>query len=241
MNYKSVAAAFAVLTVIFAGATAYLAANPSTSTSTIISTQVSLSPTTVTSTVVSTSAHTVTSTQTVVSTQVSTSTSTITSPTTVTSTVVSTTTTPTTVTSTVTASGSPSYSVGVGYKSGIGFYLVNGTGFTLYFRTTDKPYNGTSTCTSTVCMTYWPAFYTSKLTLPPGLNASSFGTITLASGSKQLTYDGYPLYYWHTDTQAGQTNGQGIGNFYACTVPTPTATVTTTTTTTTTTSTGFGT
>jgi predicted lipoprotein with Yx(FWY)xxD motif len=121
--------------------------------------------------------------------------------------------------------------VGVGYKSGIGFYLVNGTGWTLYFRTTDKPYNGTSTCTSTGCMANWPAFYTSKLTLPPGLNASSFGTITLASGSKQLTYDGYPLYYWHTDTQAGQTNGQGIGNFYACTVPTPTATTTTTTTT----------
>ena len=127
-----------------------------------------------------------------------------------------------TVNTTVSGGLSPAFSVNIAYKAGIGFYLTNGTGFTLYFRSTDKPYNGTTTCKTTTCEANWPAFYTSSLSLAPGINASAFSTITPYNNTKILTYDGYPLFYWIHDTQPGDTTGQGTGGFYVATVPTPT-------------------
>ena len=122
---------------------------------------------------------------------------------------------------TVVGSALPAYTVGLGYNSSIGFYLTNGTGFTLYLFKVDKPSNGTSACNGT-CATNWPAFFTSKITVPPGLSASSFSTITRKDGSKQVTYNGWPLYHFHKDLQAGNTFGQGIGTvWFAYTVPTP--------------------
>ncbi|TLY12894.1 MAG: hypothetical protein E6K84_05545 [Thaumarchaeota archaeon] len=85
----------------------------------------------------------------------------------------------------------------------------------------DKPNNGTSACYGN-CAINWPAFSTSKVTVPPGLSASSFGTITRKDGSMQVTYNGLPLYYFHKDLQAGNTFGQGVGTvWFAYTVPTP--------------------
>ena len=162
-NYKAVSTVFIVLTIIFAGAAAYLVAYPST--------------------------KTVTST--------------------------------TTVTATNTGASAPQYTVNIAYKSGTGFYLTNSTGFTLYFRSTDTPNSGTTTCNTAVCEKNWPVFYAANLVLPPGLNSSSFGTITAYNSTKITTYDGYPLFYWISDSNPGSTAGQGIGNFYACTVPTP--------------------
>jgi predicted lipoprotein with Yx(FWY)xxD motif len=122
----------------------------------------------------------------------------------------------TTLTSTQTAqTGSSPYTVGIAYKSGLGAYLTNGSGWTLYLFTKDVPSNGTSACYGG-CATAWPPFYSTSLNLPPGLNASSFGTITRTDGSKQLTYNGWPLYQFAPDKQAGQTNGQGVeGLWYA--------------------------
>lgn len=130
-------------------------------------------------------------------------------------------TTTSTATKTVTVS-TPQYTVNIAYKTGIGFYLTNATGFTLYFRSTDTPNSGSTTCTTAICEKSWPVFYTSNLVLPPGLNSSSFGTITAYNSTKITTYDGYPLFYWISDSAPGSTTGQGVGNFYACTVPTPT-------------------
>lgn len=136
---------------------------------------------------------------------------------TITSTQVSTTTS--VVTKTASALG---YTVNIAYKSGIGFYLTNATGFTLYFRSTDTPNSGTTTCNTAVCEKNWPVFYAATLNLPPGLNASSFATMTAYNNTKITTYDGYPLFYWISDSAPGAATGQGIGSFYACTVPTPT-------------------
>lgn len=181
-NYKGIASAFIVLTIIFAAATGYLLAFPS--------------------------AKTTTSTQT------------------------------TTSTKTITGSGSGAFTVNIAYKSGVGFYLTNATGFALYFRATDTPNSGTTTCTTPVCEKNWPVFFAPTLNLPPGLNMSSFGTITAYNSTKITTYDGYPLFYWVSDSSPGSTTGQGIGGFYLCTVPAPAApaasAVSTTTTSTTT-------
>ena len=133
--------------------------------------------------------------------------------------------------------GGPSYSIGVAYKPSIGIYLTNSTGFTLYFRSTDTPKSGTTTCNTDVCEKNWPAFYTSALTLAPGLQISAtFDTITPYNSTKIVTFDGYALFYWMGDKSPGDTLGQGVGHFYVATAPTPVTPSSTTTTTTTTTS-----
>jgi len=118
------------------------------------------------------------------------------------------------------------------------YYLTNGTGWTLYLFTNDTPYGGTSSCYGQ-CQTFWPPLYgsASDLSLSTGLNASSFGTITRTDGTKQITYEGWPLYYYAGDKAAGQTNGQGKGgtwfvvNFPKISIPSSATTQTVQTTT----------
>lgn len=126
---------------------------------------------------------------------------------------------------------SSQYSVNIASQPEIGSYLTNATGWTLYTFALDIPSNGTSRCTGS-CIEKWPAFYVTNLTLPSGLNATSFTVITRPDGSKQLAYDGWPLYYFTSDTKPGDTNGQGVANVWSvCTVPTPFSVVTSTATT----------
>jgi predicted lipoprotein with Yx(FWY)xxD motif len=114
---------------------------------------------------------------------------------------------------------SPSDTVGMAYKSPLGLYMTNSSGFTLYIFTKDVPNNGTSACYGS-CAQFWPPFYTSNLVVPPGVNASKFSVITRTDGTKQLAYDGQPLYTYAPDKQAGQTNGEGVeGSWYVATVP----------------------
>jgi predicted lipoprotein with Yx(FWY)xxD motif len=121
-----------------------------------------------------------------------------------------------------TTSSAPQYSVNLSYNVSVGNYLTNATGFSLYMYTPDTPYSGNSTCYGG-CAKAWPPFYTSTLSLPQGLNASEFGTITRTDGTKQTTYMGYPLYFYAYDKQAGQTNGQGVGHvWYLLTASGPT-------------------
>ena len=124
--------------------------------------------------------------------------------------------------------GAPN-SVGVAYKPSIGLYMTNGSGFTLYFRSTDTPNSGTTTCTTNECEASWPVFYQSSLNLPPGLGSLQFSTITAYNTTKITTYDGYPLFYWVGDTKAGDTTGQGVSGFYVATLPTLSGHSTTTT------------
>jgi predicted lipoprotein with Yx(FWY)xxD motif len=114
-------------------------------------------------------------------------------------------------TSTVMAENT-SYTVELKNSSTLGLYLANGTGFTLYTYTNDVPNSGASACGSG-CIGAWPAFYTATLVLAPGLNASSFNTITRSGGAMQLTYKGWPLYLFVGDHQAGQISGNGVNGF----------------------------
>lgn len=108
-----------------------------------------------------------------------------------------------------------SYTVNFATASGVGSYLVNGSGFTLYFLVKD-PGNGSSTCYGG-CLTFWPPFYAgSKLTLPSGLKASDFGVASRTDGKLQTTYKGYPLYYYVKDTKPAEIGGEGDHGFYAC-------------------------
>jgi predicted lipoprotein with Yx(FWY)xxD motif len=115
-----------------------------------------------------------------------------------------------------------SYTVNIAYNASVGGnYLVNATGWTMYLYTPDTPFSGNSTCYSS-CATYWPVVHytANSLVLPPTLNASDFNTIIRTDGTTQLTYKGYPVYYYLGDKAAGQTSGQGVmGIWYVFNVP----------------------
>lgn len=122
------------------------------------------------------------------------------------------------VTSTVHAANT-SYTVSVMNSASIGNYLVNASGFTLYYNKNDVQNAGTSVCNGG-CASAWPPFYVSTVVVPSSLSSNSFGTMTRNDGTKQLTYDGYPLYRFAGDTSSGQTNGQGLDNvWYAVPIP----------------------
>ena len=114
-----------------------------------------------------------------------------------------------------------SFAIALAYKPSLGTYLTNSTGWTVYLFTNDTRGGGKSSCYGE-CQTFWPPVQASasSLSLAMGLNASSFGTITRTDGSTQLTYQGWPLYYYALDKAAGQANGQGKdGTWFVLNVP----------------------
>ena len=118
--------------------------------------------------------------------------------------------------------------VGISNNSGIGSYLVDAKGITLYWTTRDSV--GQSNITGTT-LANWPLFYSAGVTVRGSLSASDFATITRADGSTQTTYKGWPLYYYIGDKVAGDTTGQGLAGVWFAASPTvsgPTATTTST-------------
>ena len=83
--------------------------------------------------------------------------------------------------------------------------LANARGFTLYSFAPDTP--TTSRCYGS-CAAYWPPV-TGTATASPGL-PGRISTITRTDGTRQLSYNGHPLYTYIADTAPGQANGNNI-------------------------------
>jgi hypothetical protein len=78
-----------------------------------------------------------------------------------------------------------------------------------------KDTGNTSQCTG-ACASEWPPVTASgTVTAGGSATSSDLGTITRSDGTKQVTYDGHPLYYYAGDSAAGQASGQGSDNFGA--------------------------
>jgi predicted lipoprotein with Yx(FWY)xxD motif len=101
----------------------------------------------------------------------------------------------------------------VGTRStSLGTVLVGTNGDTLYLSTADS--KNKSNCTGS-CATTWPPLTTKGSPKAKGsAKSSDLGTITRSGGVKQVTYKHHPLYYFVSDTAAGQTTGEGVGGFY---------------------------
>ncbi|MGZ4349189.1 MAG: COG4315 family predicted lipoprotein [Solirubrobacteraceae bacterium] len=102
----------------------------------------------------------------------------------------------------------------VGTASGAnGKYLVGSSGRALYLWVADP--NDKSVCAG-ACASFWPPLLTKSAPVAAsGVTAGQLGTITRSNGSKQVTYDGHPLYYFSEDTSAGSIKGQGNNGFGA--------------------------
>lgn len=99
------------------------------------------------------------------------------------------------------------HAVKMATKDGVGSYLVDAKGMTLYWFKKDSP--GKSACAGP-CVANWPIYYRENVAPGDGTKAEDFGTITRDDGKKQTTFRGYPLYYWAGDKAAGDAKGQGM-------------------------------
>jgi predicted lipoprotein with Yx(FWY)xxD motif len=98
-------------------------------------------------------------------------------------------------------------------QTSVGNTLVDANGRTLYLFEADR--RGVSTL-SPAGLAVWPAF-TGAVTpqAKGGAVAADIGTVAGPGGTRQVTYNGHPLYYYVGDHQPGSTAGQGLNQFGA--------------------------
>jgi predicted lipoprotein with Yx(FWY)xxD motif len=103
-------------------------------------------------------------------------------------------------------------------KDGLGTFLANEKGITLYLFKKDAP--GKSVCgTANGCIGKWPVYFADAIAKDAGINEQAVGSITRDDGVKQTTYNGMPLYYFFKDKDKGDTNGQGVNNVWYVVAP----------------------
>jgi len=99
----------------------------------------------------------------------------------------------------------------------LGNYLVDKDDKTLYFFSNDA--DGKNNC-SGGCVSAWPIFsgaVPTQAQLGKGLSASDFAVITTTDGKNQITYKGWPLYYFspkNVPEPPNTTSGEGAGNVW---------------------------
>jgi predicted lipoprotein with Yx(FWY)xxD motif len=103
------------------------------------------------------------------------------------------------------------YTVGIANKAGIGDYLVDSKGMTIYYFQRDNYQKSNATA---AIVKVWPVFYAANVIPQPPLLAGDFRTITRDDGTMQSTYLGWPLYYYAQDQVAGDTQGQQFNNMW---------------------------
>src|SRR3954464_3570179 len=94
----------------------------------------------------------------------------------------------------------------------LGKILVDSKGMTLYLYSRDEKEK--STCYMQ-CETNWPILRpgSGEPTGSADINGK-LGVIDRTDGTKQVTYNDIPLYYWHLDEKAGDTKGQAVGGVW---------------------------
>lgn len=87
-------------------------------------------------------------------------------------------------------------------------YLADDKGMTIYYFKNDV--EGKSNCVDD-CLANWPLVKAGDYEVPEGYDKADFGKITREdNGEDQLTYKGYPLYYFVKDESQGDMNGEGV-------------------------------
>ena len=108
------------------------------------------------------------------------------------------------------ASGAATISVA---GSSLGQILVDGNGKTLYLFEADT---GTQSTCAGACAQAWPPLTTNGTPKAAGgASQSLLGTTARSEGTRQVTYNGHPLYFFVSDAKPGETNGEGSTAFGA--------------------------
>jgi predicted lipoprotein with Yx(FWY)xxD motif len=93
-----------------------------------------------------------------------------------------------------------------------GKVIWDGRGFALYAFTRDRR-GGTSRCYG-ACAKAWPVYYSkAALRAGPGIKRSLLGTVRRRDGRRQITYNGWPLYYYVHENRPGLILCQNVDEF----------------------------
>lgn len=100
----------------------------------------------------------------------------------------------------------------------LGKILVDSKGMTLYLYSRDEL--GKSNCYNQ-CETNWPILRPPASGAPTGAAdiGGTLGVIDRTDGTKQVTYNKIPLYYWKDDKAAGDVLGQAVGGVWWIVAP----------------------
>ncbi|WP_128434840.1 SCO0930 family lipoprotein [Streptomyces cyaneus] len=100
----------------------------------------------------------------------------------------------------------------------LGEVLTDSAGLTLYRFDKDTADPAKSNCDGD-CATKWPPVPADDATAGAGIDKALLGSVTRSDGSKQLTVDGWPVYRYVKDRNAGDVNGQGVGGTWYALAP----------------------
>jgi len=93
-----------------------------------------------------------------------------------------------------------------------GRILFDGRGRALYAFTRDTR-SGPSRCYS-ACAAAWPVYYAPRtLVAGTGVRQGLLGTVRRDGGRRQVTYNGWPLYHYVSDTRPGQVTCQNVREY----------------------------
>lgn len=107
---------------------------------------------------------------------------------------------------------SSSVTIALASNAQLGKVLADGNGRTLYLFTKDTP--GTSNCYDK-CEQSWPPLVSSaKPVVKDGISDALIGTTQRKDGTSQITYNGWPLYFFGKDQNPGDTAGQSVGKVW---------------------------
>jgi predicted lipoprotein with Yx(FWY)xxD motif len=90
-------------------------------------------------------------------------------------------------------------------------YFTDAMGRTLYSFVVDKKNDNNFTTGDAAHDAAWPIYAETLTSVPSTLDKSLFGTIDV-TGKKQLTYKGWPIYYFGADTKRGDNKGVSVPN-----------------------------
>jgi predicted lipoprotein with Yx(FWY)xxD motif len=92
-------------------------------------------------------------------------------------------------------------------KPPFGSFVVDGSGRSLYVLIGTRDRSGINRC-SGPCLGVWPPLLGAP-TVASGLNPTLVRNVQ-GYGGAQVSYAGWPLYYYHHDRVPGETTGQGV-------------------------------
>ncbi|WP_416986499.1 SCO0930 family lipoprotein [Streptomyces sp. T028] len=116
------------------------------------------------------------------------------------------------------AQGATAGELAISTNAELGNILTDSKGMTLYRFDADTAEPPKSNCDGD-CATTWPPVSADDVSAGDGIDKSLLGEVTRSDGTKQLTVDGWPAYYYAKDANAGDTTGQGVGNKWFALAP----------------------
>ena len=111
--------------------------------------------------------------------------------------------------------GAGDYPLEAAESADVGPYLTGEGGMTLYYFTNDTQNAGNSVCNGD-CATAWPPYVIEgddEATPGDGVDGE-IKMITRDDGSRQVAYNGWPLYYYAPDNAPGDTTGHEVGGVW---------------------------